>query len=244
MKNYKANFNYFDVIDTPNKAYWLGFLFADGYIAKRIRKTNAGNERIEYNLKISVKDDDNEILIKLAKDLESNYPIHYYDVKSSFGDLKEARLFITNKYMVEKLYNEYGIVPNRTSIQKIVERLPENLYRYFILGLFDGDGSFSFYLVRDNRRVNKRRKMILRFGGSEEVLRFIESILIKEQLVAPLQRQLERRHKDGDGTWRCLTFSGMNNCTQILNWLYQDSPIYLERKYQKYLNILKEINNK
>ena len=123
MKYYKANFNYSDVIDTPNKAYWLGFLFADGYIAKRIRKTNAGSECIEYNLKFSVKDGDDEILIKLAKDLESNYPIHYYDVKSSLGDLREARLFITNKYMVEKLYNEYGIVPNRTSIQKIVEHL-------------------------------------------------------------------------------------------------------------------------
>ncbi len=237
MKNYKANFNYFDVIDTPNKAYWLGFLFADGYIAKRIRKTNTGSERIEYNLKFSVKDSDDEILIKLAKDLESNYPIHYYDVKSSLGDLREARLFITNKYMVEKLYNEYGIVPNRTSIQKIVEHLPENLYRYFILGLFDGDGSFSFYFIHETRR-----KMSLKFGGSEEVLRFIESILIKEQLVAPMQRQIARRHKDGDGTWRCLTFTGINNCIKILNWLYQDSPIYLERKYQKYLNILKELN--
>lgn len=237
MKNYKANFNYFDVINTPNKAYWLGFLFADGYIAKRIRKTNAGNERIEYNLKFSVKDSDDEILIKLVKDLESNYPIHYYDVKSSLGDMREARLFITNKYMVEKLYNEYGIVPNRTSIQKIVEHLPENLYRYFILGLFDGDGSFSFYYIYETHR-----KMLLRFGGSEEVLRFVESILIKEQLVAPIQRQLSRRHKDGDGTWRCLTLTGINNCTKILNWLYQDSPIYLERKYQKYLDILKDLN--
>lgn len=237
MKNYKANFNYFDVIDTPNKAYWLGFLFADGYIARRERITSANSKRIEYNLKISVKDSDDEILAKLIKDLESNYPIHYYNIKSSFGDTREARLFITNKYMVEKLYNEYGIIPNRTSIQKILNILPENLYRYFILGLFDGDGSFTFYYIHENHR-----KILLRFGGSEEILRFIESILIKEQLVAPIQRQLERRHKEGDGTWRCLTFAGMNNCVQILNWLYQDSPIYLERKYQKYLNVLKELN--
>ena len=151
--------------------------------------------------------------------------------------ITRTKSFITNKYMVEKLYNEYGIVPNRTSIQKIVEHLPENLYRYFILGLFDGDGSFSFYYIYETHR-----KMSLKFGGSEEVLRFVESILIKEQLVAPIQRQLSRRHKDGDGTWRCLTFTGINNCTKILNWLYQDSPIYLERKYQKYLNILKELN--
>ena len=95
------------MIDTPNKAYWLGFLFADSYIAKRIRKTNAGSERIEYNLKFSVKDSDDEILIKLAKDLESNYPIHYYDVKSSLGNLREARLFITNKYILIPYFKCY-----------------------------------------------------------------------------------------------------------------------------------------
>lgn len=29
--DYKLNYNKFDKIDTEEKAYWLGFLFADGY---------------------------------------------------------------------------------------------------------------------------------------------------------------------------------------------------------------------
>ena len=52
MPSYKANFNYFDKIDTPDKAYWLGFIWADGYIAKRERKQPNGCVRIEYNLKL------------------------------------------------------------------------------------------------------------------------------------------------------------------------------------------------
>ena len=55
MPNYKANFNYFDKIDSPDKAYWLGFIWADGYIAKRTRTQN-GHTRIEYNLKLAIKE--------------------------------------------------------------------------------------------------------------------------------------------------------------------------------------------
>ena len=54
MPSYKANFNYFDKIDTPDKAYWLGFIWADGYIAKRERKQPNGCVRIEYNLKLAL----------------------------------------------------------------------------------------------------------------------------------------------------------------------------------------------
>lgn len=47
MKQYKANFNFFDKIDNPQKAYWLGFIWSDGYVAKTrkiksVRKTKNG----------------------------------------------------------------------------------------------------------------------------------------------------------------------------------------------------------
>ena len=32
---YKRNENYFSYIDTPEKAYWLGFIYADGFITKK-----------------------------------------------------------------------------------------------------------------------------------------------------------------------------------------------------------------
>jgi len=31
MKKYQFNTRYFNKIDTPEKAYWLGFIAADGY---------------------------------------------------------------------------------------------------------------------------------------------------------------------------------------------------------------------
>ena len=236
MKNYKANFNYFDIIDTPQKAYWLGFIFADGYIAKRDR----GN-RIEYNLKFSLKTSDASHLEKFASDIESNYPVHYYKSKGfavSGGDREdneEARLFITNKYMCKLLYEDYGIIPNRTSISKILEVLPESLYKYFILGLFEADGSFTKYELKSGKEKGSI-KFSATFGGSEEILRFVESVLIQEDILPNIERKIQQRHKGADGTWRSIRITGRNCVTKLLNWLY-DSPIHLERKYQKYVSL-------
>lgn len=44
MPSYKANFNYFDKIDTPDKAYWLGFIWADVW-ATEITSTTRGQRR-------------------------------------------------------------------------------------------------------------------------------------------------------------------------------------------------------
>ena len=72
MPSYKANFNYFDKIDTPDKAYWLGFIWADGYIAKRERKQPNGCVRIEYNLKLELQESDASHVQKFLDCIESN----------------------------------------------------------------------------------------------------------------------------------------------------------------------------
>lgn len=51
------------------------------------------------------------------------------------------------------------------------------------------------------------------------------------------QRRVAIRHKGKDGTWRSLRFAGKPQGMKILRYLYDNSPIYLERKYQKYLSI-------
>ena len=52
----KFNENVFDVIDSEEKAYWLGFIFADGYISSR-----------DYGFEISLSIIDVEHLIKFNK---------------------------------------------------------------------------------------------------------------------------------------------------------------------------------
>lgn len=168
--------------------------------------------------------------------MESDYPIHFYK-SSGFktdntNEIIEARAFITNKRMCAFLYEDLGIKPYRHDASKLISHIPNELYKYFILGLFDADGSFSSY------QKDYGKKMIVCFGGSESLLRFIETFLIENNIVENYQqgRKLEQRHKDRDGTWLSLKFSGVPQGMRILNYLY-NSPIYLDRKYEKYLKL-------
>ena len=168
-------------------------------------------------------------------DLSSNYPVHLYQYKGfdKYSTSQEARAFITNHHMGSLLYDQLGLVPYRHDASKMTTHIPKEFHKYFILGLFDADGSFSAY---QNDKYGK--KLNVAFGGSESLLRFIEQHLIENNIVEPYKsgRQLDQRHKDKDGTWLSLKFAGKMQGMKILNYLY-DSPIYLYRKYIKYLQI-------
>ena len=236
IKHYTANFNYFDSINTPEKAYWLGFIWADGYIAKRERVDKKGRTRTEYNLKISLKDTDSGHLQKFIDCIEGNYPILFYKNKGFGQTMTECRVFITNKHLGEVLYENYGIIPGRFNASKVLKVLPKELEKYFILGLFDGDGSFSAYSGSYGKKLN------VGFGGSEQLLTFIEQHLTRKNVIKPClndskSRKISQRHKNADGSWRQLKFAGKVQGMNILNYLYKNSPIYLDRKYQKYLDL-------
>lgn len=126
-----------------------------------------------------------------------------------------------------------GLIPNRHDASKIIVHIPEQFHKYFILGIFDADGSFSAY------KGDYGSKLSISFGGAPSLLRFIENHLISNNLAAMRkikEHKLEQRHEGKDGNWRTISFSGVPQCMKILNYLY-DSPIYLDRKYQKYLAI-------
>lgn len=228
-----ANFNYFDNINSPEKAYWLGFIWADGYIAKRERPRKTGSTRLEYNLKLALKKEDSEHLEKFINCLESDYEIHHYKTKG-FGmtECIECRIFITNVHMCGLLYEKLGIFPHRYDVSILIEYIPEEYHKYFILGIFDGDGSLSCYEGSYGKKLN------VTFGGSKEVLVFIENHLIKNHIIDSYKegRKFYQRHKGGDGRWLTLGFAGVPQGMKILNYLY-DSPIYLNRKYEKYKNL-------
>ena len=64
--SYKANYRIFENIDTPEKAYWLGFIAADGCVY--VREKNA-------TIRIAIKSSDKEHLEKFKKFMESDVKI-------------------------------------------------------------------------------------------------------------------------------------------------------------------------
>lgn len=155
-KVYTWDDDYFEVINTEHKAYWLGFLMADGYVT---------NGKV-IGVKLSVKDIDH--LHKLNSSLSSNIPIHVYTSNSSSysgEDYKYCVLNITSRKMYNDLLDK-GLTPNKSKTLKF-PKLDDNLVNHFIRGYFDGDGSVY------NSKSGVRFSML----GTEQLLSVVKPII-------------------------------------------------------------------
>lgn len=120
------NSSIFDTIDTEEKAYWLGFIFADGYVSKNT----------EFELSLSLKDFSH--LEKFKKFLDYKGRIH---VDNKLG---RCRLQFGDPQIVNSL-KEKGCVNKKSLILEFPteDSVPLSLTSHFIRGYFDGDGSIS-----------------------------------------------------------------------------------------------------
>lgn len=125
--------NIFEQIDSNNKAYWLGFLSADGSIKNNELSIGLANKDREHLIKfLKFIDSKNSIIDTMSHCTNNNkyYPsshINIYSIKL-INDLKK-----------------YNIVSNK-SYQNInfLSNIPKEYFDPFIIGYFDGDGWFTF----------------------------------------------------------------------------------------------------
>lgn len=207
---YPRNSNFFEVIDTPTKAYWLGFLYADGYIAK------------DNTIRINLKKDDEEHLLKFMKAIEyTNGKIKYSTKKDGEKIYHQAYFSIRDSKMKQDLADK-GCVNNKSLIITFpYDKVPSSLYSHFIRGFFDGDGCLTWSISGKAKSRNYR----VNFTGTESILNSIKEILGKPKLAL--------EHK---GNYCVLNINGNKQLKTILAYIYQDATedIYLTRKKQKY----------
>ena len=125
----KFNEHYFDSIDTEEKAYWLGFIFADGCIMSKT-----------YSFDLSLNHKDKEHIQKFASAI--NFSGKLYIKKNCVACCLRSKHFWTT------LYN-YGCVPNKSLVLKFPKESifkSNDLIRHFIRGYFDGDGCISQHI--------------------------------------------------------------------------------------------------
>ena len=124
---------YFDQINTAEKAYWLGFLFADGYVGN--------NNAIEFALQ----ETDRYAVENFKTALKSGHKINVRNVFLVYnGRLigrKAVRITVKNKHMAESLISK-GCKNNKSLTLDFPDfnAVPRNLFSHFIRGYFDGDG--------------------------------------------------------------------------------------------------------
>jgi hypothetical protein len=227
---------YFDIIDNSHKAYWLGFLWCDGYVWERHRYNNA----IEYGIKLDLVSSDYELLTILKSDIGIHTSIKTYVPKASYKTTNNiCRCSYYNKHLVITLMDKYGIIPHRTDISKLLNHIPKEFEKDFIRGCLDADGSFSFYHCIDNGY--DVFKATIAFGGTEQLLNFIWNHLSQNNLTSSQQRpKINQRHENRDGNFRDMRLCGKQQVRKILSYLYDNADIYLPRKYYKYQQMKEE----
>ena len=100
----KFNNKVFDNVDTEEKAYWLGFLYADGSVS-------ASNNQVE----LSLAGKDREHLQKFKKFLESRNEIKISESKCNGKVYQRCRFSAIDKYFHNRL-TELGCVPKKSLI--------------------------------------------------------------------------------------------------------------------------------
>ena len=209
----KFNENVFDSIDTEEKAYWLGFIFADGYISTKA-----------YGFELSLCAADSEHLDKFNKFMgHCRNNVKFGEIHANNRTFKRCRWTIRNKHLWNTLYS-YGCVPKKSLILKFPDinifKFPD-LIKHFIRGYWDGDGCISY--------ANKKHSiMTTSVLGTENFLSEL-----KLQLPLKFDYVLGYNDKPKNLITRVLSING-KNCLELLYYLYENSTIYLTRKFNKY----------
>lgn len=207
-KKYSEDYDFFKKIDAFKKAYWLGFICADGCVGD--------------GLKIELHRKDIELLIQFKKDIKSNSPIRVNLSRPQYVIFK-----IFNKIILQDI-EKYGIVPNKTHSLWFPLKNNHKFINAFMLGYFDGDGHICI-TKRD------RKTPSVDFGISSNIKFLIEyqKILIQKCKLNKIKINNKKNPEFGQ-----FIYSGRNNIKKIYNFLYKDANFFLKRKQKIFLKSL------
>lgn len=208
-KEKTLDLTYFDAIDTPEKAYVLGFIYADG--------CNTGK-----SLQIGIAATDKEVLEFIREQLGSSDNLRFIPkYRPTWSDKYEIR--VTSKELSEKL-TIVGCPPKKSLTLDFPSWIPDELMSHFIRGYFDGDGS-----VWCNKTTGKGWHVNFSSGN----------LIFLTALHEYLQKQVNVTGKIYIlRTGYSLDFSRISDIHLVLSYLYRDSTFSMKRKMDKYKNFI------
>lgn len=205
-----CNHDSFENIDNEDKAYWLGFMYADGCVS-------SNRNTIEIGLKV----EDKGHLEKFKSFIESEHAIKFH--KGNLGD--SYRISIRSNKMKSDLI-KLGCIPKKSLTLTFPneQQLPKEFIKYFIRGYFDGDGCLS---------VTKKGEYVDMIG-TMDFLKEVKTILLEMDIKATIM-PLATKNRDSNNYRLILT--NKQGRKDFLNYIYKGANVYLDRKYEKFLKM-------
>lgn len=204
---YLVNEKYFDCIDTPDKAYILGLLMADGC-----------NHEECNTISLELQERDREIVNAVNDALNINRPIYYYDYTNKFNHTQGTyKMLCCNKHMSERLH-DLGVVRNKSLILDYPAYLDDELISSMLRGYIDGDGWIT--------------KKTIGFMSTDKFCYKAQEQLIKDLNITCKVIDMKRHYNERTKT---LYVANYYNKVKLAHYLYSKGDLKIQRKYDKCL---------
>lgn len=228
-RKYQVNQEYFRDLNSGEKAYILGFLYADGNVCENY---------VKFGQVIINKD----IVEKVNNALSSNYPIRELQPKK--GNLFYEVTFHSITMCTDLA--TLGIVPNKSLILKFPTFIPEPLMSHFIRGYFDGDGCIwegksKRMMVKNEKKPGTMRERVVHnvkftFTGNYEFINSLQDYLVK---VLEFKKTKLNFSKAKETKHICtMEYSGRGQVKRLYDYMYKDATIFGNTKKLKFENII------
>lgn len=225
VKFLSYNSEYFNEVDSPTKAYWLGFLYADGY--------TTNDDRWGLELMVS----DKPHMQNLLNEIE-----YTGSIKDRKRDNTETCSFlIKNKAMTNSLISK-GVVPRKTEILEFPSKdiLNPIYYKDFIRGFFDGDGCVVYQIKtaprkdRNNKIYDRLSKEVSFCCKSERFINKLNEILLENDICFNSFTDIKHNNL------HYIRTAKLDTIKKFFDFIYKDSfeENRLKRKYDKFISLL------
>lgn len=213
-RKYSLNEYYFQSIDSIDKAYFLGFLYADGNVSK----TKDG-----YRVKMGLQERDSYILEKFARYCNYDGPILFRKQKT-VNHQHQKLIQIYSKIFYENAC-KHGLHDNKTFTLKF-PTLDKKYYSHFLRGYLDGDGSVFMKQYKDHMATT------IHFLGTYDVCNGIKKLL-KEELNLRSDTKIVKKKLIFK-----YTITDRQDLLKVFDYLYSNmNDCYLSRKFEKFQEI-------
>lgn len=207
---YKYNTNAFEKIETEQDAYWLGFILADGYVSA---------EGTKPYLQIKLGEKDENHLKKYISYLGyTDEGVIKHCTGGAYTRDNPCLVVKTSCSKISENLRQYGL--NGAKSKKEVPFMLNNieLEKSYIRGIIDGDG-----WIRENKNG-------MGVCGSLNVIEYIKDF-IQNNII-----DVSANHISKHGDIYKFEVISKTKTKAILNFLYKDATVYLDRKYKLYLD--------
>lgn len=227
MRKHFYNEDYFSVIDTEDKAYWLGFIAADGSVTKD-----------SYHIRIAINSIDTKHLEKFLSCIDaSDVNIFIQNNKQGFSFTKDGGSSIATIGLCSmKMWNDlhkYNINHDKSYNIQLPD-IDDAMMPHFLRGFVDGDGCYYYKYDSNNDRYRYSFELV---GASCAMMEQIQNYLSSNGIITHIYSRINK--SSNHESFRLMTGS-RKEMLKIIDLLYVDAHIYLDRKYEK-INEIKKI---